>query len=389
MPVSFACPIRRTLSRLQYRFGNVDAAQMPRPWPQPLPPSTLARTHQRGCAARRTFAPADAARTEENSPKQVAPEPDMRASLHPGSARSASSTSAIAGAIPIAAASRSFGCAAMSSSAAARVRACASTSMSVVARCGDARDPQCGEDLTRRHRHTGIDQHGRKRRQRQRRRQHLADAAHQPRPRIEADRNVGTGRTRRCVEPRIVVFEPVGASEQPQRGRSVSRAAAKPGRNRQSLVELKAAKREAGNVTRKRTRRLEHQIVVRCASQSGGRPAQRQRQPTTGHKAQPVGGGSEHHDAFNFVIAVRAPAENAERQIDLGGRVVDERSGQSKRPQPPLPAFFAFASAEEDVSSCRPSLIFASILGRSSFSGLRSRAWFHWNRASRVRPTFQ
>ncbi len=38
------------------------------------------------------------------------------------------------------------------------------------------------------------------RRQLERRREHLADAAHQPRARIEADRHVGAGRARRRVE---------------------------------------------------------------------------------------------------------------------------------------------------------------------------------------------
>src|SRR5439155_11358074 len=50
----------------------------------PSYPRTLARTHQRGCAAASWRAAAAAARDESKSPKQVAPEPDMRARRQPG-----------------------------------------------------------------------------------------------------------------------------------------------------------------------------------------------------------------------------------------------------------------------------------------------------------------
>ncbi len=59
--------------------------------------STVARTHQAECRARNMRAAAAAVRRESNRPKQVAPEPDMRASRQPGSLPSAASTSAITG----------------------------------------------------------------------------------------------------------------------------------------------------------------------------------------------------------------------------------------------------------------------------------------------------
>src|SRR5882724_10693965 len=64
--------------------------------------------------------------------------------------------------------------------------------------------------------------------------------------------------------------------------------------------------------------------------------------------------------------------------------------------QPPLPSsllssFFlsSVAVVAGGGASGRPFSILASILGRSSGSGFRSRAWAHWNLASSVRPTRQ
>ena len=66
------------------------------------------RIHQSGFLARSARAAAIAARPELNSPKQVAPDPDMRASWQPPSARRSLSTSAMIGCSAIAGASRSL-----------------------------------------------------------------------------------------------------------------------------------------------------------------------------------------------------------------------------------------------------------------------------------------
>src|SRR5216684_28968 len=71
-------------------------------------PRTVARTHQPGCAVSRLRAAAPAAADVSNKPKQVAPEPDMRASRQFGGARNAASTSAMTGCSATAAGSRSF-----------------------------------------------------------------------------------------------------------------------------------------------------------------------------------------------------------------------------------------------------------------------------------------
>src|SRR6266700_544897 len=75
--------------------------------------------------------------------------------------------------------------------------------------------------------------------------------------------------------------------------------------------------------------------------------------------------------------------------------IVDERQSVD---QPPLPSslppssFFLSsddAADDEPGSSGNPFTSLASIFGRSSGSGFRSRAWAHWNLASSVRPTRQ
>jgi hypothetical protein len=60
-----------------------------------------------------------------------------------------------------------------------------------------------------------------------------------------------------------------------------------------------------------------------------------------------------------------------------------------RRQLPQAPGYFCSASAAEAVSSGSPDFSLASILTRSSGSGLRSRACDHWKRASSTRPTRQ
>src|SRR5262249_12292448 len=76
--------------------------------PSPHVASAVARTHHDGCSARSLAAATAAERALSNSPKQVAPEPDIRASPQPGDDRKAARTPAITGASSIAGASRSL-----------------------------------------------------------------------------------------------------------------------------------------------------------------------------------------------------------------------------------------------------------------------------------------
>src|SRR5579859_1484056 len=108
-----------------------------------------------------------------------------------------------------------------------------------------------------------------------------------------------------------------------------------------------------------------------------------------GNQADAVGAIGKSDQTFEVVEAVDASSDHPKRQVDLGTRVLNEHR-RSTFDQPPLPSsFFLSAEAAEDVSSGSPFSILASIFGRSSGSGFRSRACAHWNLASSVRPTRQ
>ena len=75
---------------------------------QPKPITGAGRTHQFGWAAVSDFAVSSASSADENNPKHVAPDPDMRASMHPFWSDSALITVPITGANAIAGACRSL-----------------------------------------------------------------------------------------------------------------------------------------------------------------------------------------------------------------------------------------------------------------------------------------
>ena len=218
---------------------------------QAVYPNTVALTHQRGCVADKLRAAAAAARADVNSPKQVAPEPDMRASSQPGSLRSAASTRAITGWSLIAAGSRSLRSPARNSTRPSRSRGKRPRS------CG-ARPPAPGleaehrEHVPGRDRDARIDQHRRELRHRQRRGQHFADAAHPPRARLDADRHVGAEPARHLLQPPVIELEPIGAGQQAERGAGIGRPAAQSRRHRQALVQREAPKLQIGDFGRKR-----------------------------------------------------------------------------------------------------------------------------------------
>src|SRR5204862_25775 len=56
-----------------------------------------------------------------------------------------------------------------------------------------------------------------------------------------------------------------------------------------------------------------------------GRTAHRELEGAPGYKRQAVAHGGERDQALDVVITVGAPAEHAQRQIDLGGRRLDAR----------------------------------------------------------------
>ena len=135
------------------------------------------------------------------------------------------------------------------------------------------------EHVPGRHRDARIDQHRGERRQRERRRQHLADAAHHARPRIEADRHVGADRRAPPCSRR-------GSSSVSRLARASRRSAAaasdepppRPAATGRRLSSVKRPSLRPGDFGRERARRLEHEIVVDRPGRGRGRAATVERQ---------------------------------------------------------------------------------------------------------------
>ena len=107
-----------------------------------------------------------------------------------------------------------------------------------------------------------------------------------------------------------------------------------------------------------------------------------------GERIAHAGKGDE---AFELMIAIGTAAEHAQIEIDLGAGARRQRQSHDVRPaarrrQPP--SFLVSSTAFAEGSS-RPRSILRRIFSKSSGSGLRSRAWFHWNLASSWRPVRQ
>ena len=165
-------------------------------------PRIVAFTHQRGCAAASLRAAAAAAREEPNNPKQVAPEPDMRASRQPGALPSAVSTRAITGCSLIAAGSRSLAPAGEEGQECRRGRRAARVPAPARLRWRPVSTEHC-EHVLGRHRDARIDQHGRKRAGPRAAPERTSPMPRiTPRARIDADRHVGADPARRLLQPR-------------------------------------------------------------------------------------------------------------------------------------------------------------------------------------------
>ena len=278
-------------------------------------PSVVARTHQPGCLPRSARAAAVAARPESYSAKQVAPEPDMRASRHCAEARNAASTSAMMGWSATAGGSRSLRAAASEANSAAptlRSPQAGRTEGRMMAR-------QPREHVLRRDRHARIDQHRGQLRERERRRENLADAAHHPCLRIEADRHIGTGQPRGFMQTRVVERDAVVFRQETQRRRSIGGAAAEASRDRQALVERKAAGFQSRDALRQQPRRLEHEIVAGRAGGGRGRPARDEVKRPARRERHAIADVGEYDQAFDLVIAVGRRPITCSVRLTLAG----------------------------------------------------------------------
>ena len=149
--------------------------------------------------------------------------------------------------------------------------------------------------------------------------------------RIEADRNVGAGRagggrrrgSRRARDVRL--------GEQPQRRRRIGRAAAEAGPGRQLLDRVKRPSVRPANALGERTARSTR-LSATAAGLPGGRPGTARSRLAARRKRQAVAEAGERHQAFKLMIAVGAAAEDAQRQVDLGGsRRASERPSTAAR----------------------------------------------------------
>ena len=145
--------------------------------------------------------------------------------------------------------------------------------------------------------------------------------------RARAARQTGTSAPtaqRRRSQPRIVGHDAVQPRQQPQGGAGVGRAAAEPGGDGDVLFQDKAPGLEAIDARAQRGRRLEHQIVGDGPARRGKGADDLQRRIAARLEIELVGERGESHQAFQFVIAVVAAAEHAQRQIDLGRSLFSE-----------------------------------------------------------------
>jgi hypothetical protein len=303
----------------------------------------------------RIRAAACAIRIESNTPKHAEPDPDMRASLHPGSIRNAAATSAMTGAIATAAGSRSLPCPSSNASNASRLI-----------------DFSAGSDGPSR-----LSPGPR------------PSASKTPFVATETDRHVRAGLMGSIEDARLIEPEPVCPGKQPQCCGGVSGAAAETRACWQLFGEVEAAQRQSRSKGRQRAGGLKHQIVSDGPGLGGGGTTDRESKFRARPQRKPVAYASEYDKALDIVVAIRALSTDLKRQIDLRQRLLSKQPWRQN--QPPSPGFFGLsASAEvELLSSTRPTLSFCSIFSRSGGSGLRSRACVHWNRASSRRPTFQ
>ena len=196
-----------------------------------LPPvlnqrSVVARIHHAGNCARSVRAAIVAALPVSNNAKQVAPDPDMRANRQPDRARRAASTSAMTGASVIADGSRSLRSWAKPAISSARPCECknsaqgASLALSLFGT--ESKDCSAAKTSLRGKRNPWIGKNGRQRRQLERIGKDIANAAHEPRPRVEADGHICAGCPRRLQQAWIMKGKPVGSRQQSQCRRSVA-----------------------------------------------------------------------------------------------------------------------------------------------------------------------
>ena len=283
----------------------------------------------------------------------------MRASLQPGNARKAASVSPIFGCSAIAGGSRSLGCSdshaisADSLNLSKRRRGHRLDGLAHIHRI------ECREHVLCRGGDAGIDQHGMQRRQCQRLREHLANAAHDPRQGIKTDRHIGADCGSNGMQPCIMQREFIQPRQKTQGRRRVRRAAAETRRCGKIFGEFEMPQRETGHILCEQMRRFGDEVFFNWPALHDKGSLDRERQGRRRRQPQRVAFAREHDKAFDVVIAVRPPATDAQRQVDLGRRNLSRYAARWPQSQIILnacPAALAPVSRRFRIScwSCRP-----------------------------------
>ena len=253
----------------------------------------VASTHQSGRSAARTRRAIVALRRSPNKAKQVAPDPDIPVATAPGIRANLSRTTAIAGAMRTAAASRSFRLEARKSRIAAGSRPSASNGLADDSRLEPGASPSAAKTfgvgawtwgLTRTANIFGSGISWTK---------SIANAGHHSRMRIKADENVRSRRPCRSAHLRIVDRQSSLVGEQPQGRRGVRGASAKPRRGRQSFDQSEAAEFLPGACAASAR-------AARNTRFSSTGPASSARGPTTSRtRSQPGSNPTQSHSPAN------------------------------------------------------------------------------------------
>ncbi len=90
------------------------------------------------------------------------------------------------------------------------------------------------------------------------------------------------------------------------------------------LVQREVSERETRNAFSEEERRADHQIIRHFAAVLRARPSGRKAKLGPRRKRQRVRAVGEHHQALDVMIAVRAAAKDAQREVDLGARGFSE-----------------------------------------------------------------
>ena len=183
------------------------------------------------------------------------------------------------------------------------------------------------EHVPRGERNARIDQHRGQGRTGLQRRDPLADALHPRRAGVETYGNIRAEPRERGDESRATIRGPpcVRARHQAYRRRRIRRSPADAARNRQPLVQHEMPATCLRRVVQEQPRGAQDEVIaVYCRSEWSGR-GERDIAVCGGGQVEGVASIGESDEAGKFMIAVRATAEDFQRQIDLGGGQVTQR----------------------------------------------------------------